>query len=70
MQPTYRRLLKKFHKKYPKRHISISATYDYYDHTDRYDTTHYVYVAEKISHYIQTLPELKKYIQRLCERGG
>lgn len=64
----YRKAVNKLRKKYPGRHISISITFDYYDHTDRHEITHYIYVAEKISKYIQTLPELEKYVQSLCKK--
>ena len=68
MLPTYTRLLKKLHKKYPEKHICISVTHDYYDHTDRCKTEYYIYVADEVSKHIRRLPEVEKYVQYLCKK--
>lgn len=72
MHSTYKRLLEKLHKKYPEKHIDISKSYAYHDHSGVYYKTEYsVYVEDKESHqYFPTLLEVKKYVQYLCEKGG
>ena len=70
MRSTYKRLLGKLHKKYPGKHISISAAYAYYDHTDQYETQYYVYVEDTNGKYIPTFSEVRKYVQHLCGKEG
>lgn len=70
MNPTYRKLLKALHDKYPGKHISISLNNSYFDHTGKYQTGFYVYVEDCESKFLPTLSEVKLYVEYLCKKGG
>ena len=68
MNPTYRKLFKALHDKYPDKHICITIENNYYDHTDEYKTQYYVYVADGEAKFLPTLSEVKLYVEHLCKK--
>jgi len=68
MNPTYKKLLKKLHEKYPGKHILISSEHNYYDHSQEYKTIYLVYVEEGCCNYFPSLSEAKLYIEDLCKK--
>ena len=72
MKPTYRKLLKALHDKYPGKHISITPGNNLYDHGKeegiRYKTEYYIYVEDIESKHLPTLSGVKLYVEYLCKR--
>lgn len=70
MNPTYRKMIKALHDKYPGKHITVDLNNKYFTHSDEYKTEYFVYVADVESKFLPTLSEAKLYVEHLCKREG
>ena len=70
MNPTYRKMIKALHDKYPGKHIAIDLHNRYFDHNDEYEPEYSVYVEDVACKFLPTLSEAKLYVEYLCKREG
>ena len=72
MNPTYRKLLKALHDKYPGKHVAITLGNNLYDFNEqekiKYKTEYYIYVEDIESKHLPTLSEVKLYVEYLCKK--
>ena len=70
MNPTYRKMIKALHDKYPEKNIAVDLQNRYFVHSDEYQPEYSVYVEDVACKFLPTLSEAKLYVEHLLKREG